>query len=107
MTLRAGELRHKICIEEKVIRRDSFGAEVVTWSPLLYGWAKIEPLTGREYFASRQTQTSTSHKMTMRYQAGIKSYHRISWDDRVFDIDTILNEEERNVELIIYATEAI
>jgi len=105
--MRNGELRHKICIEEKVILRDSYGAEQVTWTPFLYAWAKIEPLTGREYFASKQTQASTSHKITMRYQAGIHPYHRISWADRVFNIDAILNEDERNISLIIFATEAI
>ena len=104
--MRSGELRHKICIEEKIILRDSYGAEVVTWTPFLYAWAKIEPLTGREYFASKQTQATTSHKITMRYQAGIHPYHRISWADRVFGIDAILNEEEKNQTLIIYATEA-
>jgi SPP1 family predicted phage head-tail adaptor len=105
--METGELRHKICIEEKVILRDSYGAEVVTWSPLFYSWVKIEPLTGREYFASKQTQATTSHKITMRYQAGIHPYHRISWAERVFSIDAILNEDERNISLIIFATEAI
>ena len=102
-----GELRHRICIEEKIILRDSHGAEQVTWTPFLYEWAKIEPLSGREYFMSKQTQASTSHKIMMRYQAGIKAYHRIRWAERIFNIDAPpLNEEERNISLIIFATEA-
>jgi SPP1 family predicted phage head-tail adaptor len=104
--IRTGLLRHKICIQEKVTLRDSMGGEIVTWEPFTYCWAQIEPLSGREYFAAKQAQASISHKMIMRYQSGIKPYHRIQWGERNFNIDAILNPEERNRELTIFCTEA-
>jgi len=105
--MRIGELRHKICIEEKVTRRSSSGSEEVTWSPFLYSGASIEPLTGREFYAARQTQAAISHKITMRYQTGIRPSHRITWAERVFNIEAILNKGERNRELTILATEVL
>ncbi len=82
------------------------GGEIITWEPYCYAWASISPLIGREYFAAKQIQGSTSHKMRMRYQSGIKTYHRIQWGERFFNIDTILNPDERSTELVLYCTEA-
>jgi SPP1 family predicted phage head-tail adaptor len=104
--LRAGLLRHKIEIQNKVIRRDSMGGEVVTWEAFTYAWASIEPLSGREYFAAHQTQSSITHKMKMRYQSGIRPYHQIGWGGRSFNIDAVMNTEERNKELVLFCTEA-
>lgn len=104
--VRAGLLHHKIEIQSKATRRDSMGGEVVTWEPFTYAWASIEPLSGREYFAAQQAQASVSHKLVMRYQAGIRPYHQVKWGDRIFNIDAILNEGERNVELTLFCTEA-
>jgi SPP1 family predicted phage head-tail adaptor len=104
--MRSGLLRHKIEFQEKVTLRDSMGGEMVTWEPYCYSWASIEPLSGREYFAAQQAQASISHKMKMRYQAGIKPYHRIMWGDRTFDINAIINTDEKNRELVLFCTEA-
>lgn len=105
--IRSGLLRHKIEIQEKTVGRDLMGQEIVTWHPFTYAWASIEPLSGREYFAAQQAQATISHKMVMRYQAGIKPYHQILWGTRTFNIDAILNEGERNVELTLFCTEVV
>jgi SPP1 family predicted phage head-tail adaptor len=106
--LRAGLLRHKVEIQEKATHRDSMGQEVVTWDAFGYAWASVEPLSGREQYYAQQRQASTTHKIKMRYQPGVKSYHRIKWGERFFDIDVPpLNTEERNIELILFCTEAV
>lgn len=105
--LRAGLLRHKVEIQEKVTSRDSMGGEVVTWETFTHCWCSIEPLSGREYFAAQQVQSTVSHKMQMRYQPGIQPFHQIKWGERTFNIDAILNDSERNVTLTIYCTEAV
>lgn len=105
--IRAGKLRHKVEIQEKIVSRDSMGGEEITWVPFIYCRCQISPLSGREYFAAQQVQSTVSHKMQMRYQPGIKPTHRIQWGERVFDINASLNKDERNVELIIFCTEAI
>jgi head-tail adaptor len=43
----------------------------------------------------------------MRYQANIKPYYRIKWGEKIFDINAILNEGERNVSLTLFCTEAV
>jgi SPP1 family predicted phage head-tail adaptor len=105
--MNSGVLRHRVCVEEKVIARNAYGEEEITWRPLFYAWTSIDPLSGREYYTARQMQATTTHKMVMRYQAGIKPYQRITWDGRIFDIDAIANEKENKQYLTILATEEI
>ena len=105
--MKIGKLRHRIEIQGKHVSRSSFGEEVIEWVTFITTWASVEPLIGKEYFATKQTQASTSHKITMRYQMGIKPYNRVKYGDRIFDINAILNVEEKDRELVIYATESI
>lgn len=104
--MRAGLLRHKISIQKKIVLRDSMGGETVTWEPHCYAWASISPLSGHEYFAAKQIQASISHQIEMRYQSGIKTYYRVQWGERNFNIDAILNHEERNIKLTLLCSEA-
>ena len=67
-------------------------------------------MSGREYFVAQQTKTETTHKITMRYQLGvdmIKAHDRVKFGTRIFDIQQILNPEERNIMLVLYCREWI
>lgn len=106
--MNSGKLRHRIEIQNSVDTRDEFGAiSGQTWHPFCYVWAAIEPLSGREYFSAAQAQSKVSHKIMMRYKDGIKPYYRILWNDRIFNILSILNIREENRELNLYCEEAI
>jgi SPP1 family predicted phage head-tail adaptor len=104
--MNSGKLKHKIEIQNSIDVRSASGAvSGQTWNPFCYAWASIEPLSGREYFAAAATQSIVSHKITMRYRAGIKTYFRISWNNRIFNIASILNTREENRELVLYCSE--
>lgn len=105
--MKSGKLRHRIEIQKSIDTRSSSGAiSGQTWEPFCYVWASIEPLSGREYFAAAQAQSSVTHKITIRYRAGIRVHYRAMWNNRIFDIQSILNREERNIELILFCSEA-
>jgi len=102
----SGKLRHRGEIQNPIDVRDEFGAiSYQEWVSFAYCWMKIEPLSGREYFAAAQTQSEISHKITMRYKSGIKPHYRILWNARIFDIQSIINTREENIELILYCSE--
>lgn len=104
--MNSGKLKHRIEVQESINTRDEFGAiSSQTWETFCLMWASIEPLSGREYFTAVQMQSEISHKITMRYKSGIKPHYRILWNGRIFDIQSILNKEERNIELIFYCSE--
>lgn len=103
--MRAGKLRHWITIQTRTDTRDSYGEPISTWTTFDQVWASIEPIAGREYFASKETRSQSTHRMRIRYRSGITTKMRISWDSRLFDIESILNTEERDRELILMCVE--
>ena len=105
--MRAGKLRHSIAIEKKVVLRDSIGAEQITYEPFCLAYASIEPIGGREYFLAQQTQSAVDYKFITRYRAGIRPDFRITWGTRIFNIQSVLNLEEKNIQLVIYAKEQV
>ncbi len=100
-----GKLIHSIGIQKKVVTRNDDGSEAVTWEEFTRAWASIDPVGGREYFLASQMQAPTDHRITIRYQPNIESEMRVAWNGRNFNIRSILNREERNIELVLMCQE--
>jgi len=73
------------------------GEPVETWAEMAGGevWAAIEPLSGREYLAVQQIAADLSHRVVIRYLAGVTPKHRVVHGSRTFDILMARNIEER------------
>ena len=107
--MKAGTLRHWLTFEKPPVSptRDTTGAEVEAWEPVVSVWGSIEPLVGREYVAAQQVNAELSHRIRVRYHPDFTPTMRILYGTREFNIISLLNREERNVELEIYATEKV
>lgn len=103
--MKAGPLRHAITVQKNTPTRDATGGTVDSWSTHCTARARVEPMTGREYVGSERVTDSTTHKFTLRYQAGITPAMRISWGSRTFDIQSVINHEEKGRWLFIMAVE--
>ncbi len=103
----ASRLRHKITIETSSESANSYGEAVQTWTTYATMKAAVEPLNGREYFSGQQTDAEINTRFRIRYVAGITSKMRIAFDSRTFDIKAVINDQERNKELTIMATENV
>src|SRR5512143_2305375 len=69
--MRIGKLRHRVTIEQVAETQDADGAGLETWSTYATVQASIEPISGREYFAAQSTQADVTHRIVLRYMAGI------------------------------------
>ena len=67
--------------------------------------AFVTPTTGREYDESQKIRAETTYKISSRYFRGIYSTHRILYDNREFEIVSVLDLNERHEELQIIAAE--
>lgn len=107
MSIRAGKLRHKITIQQPGASRDSCGGPAKSnWTDFKTGvWASVEPLQGKEYHAAVQDRAEVSTRFRIRFIAGLKPDMRIVYDGRVFGIVSIIDPNERHVELQIMTTE--
>jgi len=105
--MKAGSLRHVVTIQEPVETQDEYGQTVTTWRDVQTVNASIEPLTAREFFAAQQTKADVTHKVRLRYVAGIVPTMRLLFGSRVFHLGSVLNREERGIELELLCKEAL
>ena len=97
--MRAGKLRHSITVEQVSEVRDARGETTKTWSTFLTSRAGIYPLRGKEFFAAHQDNAEINTKIVLRYQPGITAEMRVLANGNYYDIQAVINVEERNREL--------
>lgn len=84
--MRAGQLRERVTIQQKVVTQNAFGEEVIVWTTFAATWADVEPLTGREFIEQARREAEISYKVTIRYRTGVVPYMRLLWDTKVMRI---------------------
>jgi SPP1 family predicted phage head-tail adaptor len=100
--MQAGPLRHRVQIQARSATRGTHGGTVETWTPQATRWAAVEPLQGRDLLAAAQIDPRLTHRVAMRYYAGLTPTrgetggHRIVWGERVFTIMQARNIQERD-----------
>lgn len=106
--MRTGKLRHRVEVQRYGTSYDPEGEPIQEWQLLAKAWAAIEPLKGEEYFAAATIQAQISHKVTMRPPGiEITPADRIIFGSRIFEIESVINVEERNRELVLMCVEKI
>ena len=105
--MRAGRLRHKVTIQDYTESQNTFGEVTKNWTDYATVWAAVEPVKGREFWESQQINAEITTKVTLRYLAGVKPKMRILHDTRIFEIDSVINVDERNRELQLLVKEMV
>lgn len=99
------ELQKRITFQKPLKTDDGNFGSIITWQDVATVWAKIEPLSGREFFESQQIQKEITHKITIRSRKDINETMRIKYEERYFNIEAILDLEEKGKIMEIMATE--
>lgn len=103
-----GKLKHKITIEKKTKVSDGAGGWTETWMPFVSNVsASIDPISGKEFFEAQQTQSSVSHKIRIRYKPGVLPSMRVNFKGRIFAIESVINWEERNRDMMLMCSEEV
>jgi len=105
VSIRAGELRHRITIEQNSPTQNNFGEEVPSWSEFATRWAAVRATGGRETFADDQKFAEATHEFELRHISGVDPKMRIKWEERVFDIESVLDLDGRKRRTVIIAVE--
>ena len=103
-----GQLRHRVTIQSATISDNALGEPVQTWADIAEVWARVEPITGTEKYASMHVQSEVNYRVVCRYQSaltGIAPDDRVEFGSRYFDIKYIKNTDERNIQLEIFCKE--
>ena len=99
--MRAGLLRHKVILQRQAFVQNQLGENVADWITVATIFAQAQPLRGREFFASVNTQQlqSTDVRFRIRYRVGVTPSMRLIWESFAHDIQAVINVEGRSREL--------
>lgn len=102
-----GEMRWRLEVQANTPTTTAKGEHVQGWSTVVTRWASIVPAAGQFFTASEQVRSKVSHKIVMRYYDGLTPKHRLKLGSRVFNILSVLDENELHTKHTILATEVL
>jgi SPP1 family predicted phage head-tail adaptor len=93
--IRSGDLNIKATIETPTESANGIGEPILTWSTFATRWIAILPLSGSEQLQAMAAQGTVTHRVRMRYTAGIKPKMRLQADGRRFEIMSVIERTHR------------
>lgn len=102
-----GALRHRITIQQLTVSQDAAGGTVSSWSTFATVWGAVEPLSGREFWQAQQANSEVQGRIRIRNLAGVKPEMRIVFGTRTYEILSIVQPEQRPIEIHLLYKEAI
>jgi len=103
--IQSGTLKHRIIFQQKTNVSDGMGSSYEKWSTFATRWAAIWPVKAMERIENAQEGQETTHRIKIRYLAGVTAQMRVLYGSRTFEINSVINPDEANRELEILATE--
>jgi SPP1 family predicted phage head-tail adaptor len=102
-----GKYRQPITIQKRQFTQDSYGGTTEDWIDVYHIRAGIFPLSGSEFFKADQINAQITHRIQMRFLSGVTPDMRILYNNRVFQITSVIDFQERHIELQMYAKEIV
>lgn len=109
--MNSGKLNERILIQKYAATQNEFGEQVKTWATVHSCWASVNPIHGREWFTARQSLSNVDYRFIVRYidtsteiPDGITPKMRVVYNDMNYDIDSVINVNERDKKSEIMCT---
>lgn len=101
----AARLRHRVTLQTPLTSPDGGGGTSIVWSDWASVWAAIEPLAGEERLAAGQIESAITHRVTIRYRAGVTAAMRVAFGARRLAVRAVIAPEERRERLVLLCEE--
>lgn len=89
--MQIGKLDQRITIQARTNEPDALGDHQPVWSLGVERWAKVETMpAGGEAPEALGSESRQAYRVTLRYDAGITTRHRILHGARVLQINQVL-----------------
>lgn len=101
--MNAGMLRHRIIIQKiDSTVLDECGASIPQYVDWKKVWAAVEPLRGKEYLEAQKIRAETTYRIKIRYLNGITTNMQILFEDKILDIQNIIeiNKQKKEIHLM-------
>lgn len=101
--MKAGQLRHRVTLQQKSVTRDAFGGEVVTWVDVVDVWAELDPWQMREQLVLRRQEGASVIGFRVRTPLAVSLDKRLLFDGAGYEVIDIDATRKHKGELLITA----
>lgn len=103
----SSRLRRRLTLQQEVQASDGAGGYSKSWQDVAELWGEITSVgTGgwRELLAPDQLQSEVTHRILLRYRAGVTTAMRLLFEERAFNIRAIIDRGEihETLELLVH-----
>lgn len=106
--MQAGQLRYSVdLLRNQPTATDAAGAPIPNWVKVASVWANIRPISGREMWQAMQAAAELTHRVLMRYNTIAQPQMQIAYNGRLFEIDSVIDTDERHIELVCVCKELV
>lgn len=84
-----GALRRRLLLEAPVETEDGASGCLRSFETIAAVWAQVEWLSGDERWRGERPEQAASHRITLRWRAGVDAGQRLRDGERVFNIRAV------------------
>ena len=77
------------------------GVYVKAWNTYKTLWAKVYPISAKEYFSGGTTQSLDTVRIVVRYRTDLKNTMRFVYQGKSYEVEEIINDNDARVTLTI------
>jgi SPP1 family predicted phage head-tail adaptor len=104
--MQAGKRRTKLELQRVTTSRDSYGEPIETWTTYSRPWVQVVEGAGAERIIGKQEVGAGTVVVLMNYQSPLPVIsERGKLGTRTFDINNVVNVDQKNHEVILTCTE--
>ncbi|GLQ31661.1 phage head closure protein [Litoribrevibacter albus] len=92
----AGQLRHRVTFVKKSSVKNAIGGTSTAFETVATLWANIKPGSASENVESDKHTSEISHTVRIRYNPNINAAFFIQYQGRTFQVEAVINENERD-----------
>ena len=93
MSVFAGQLQHRVTLQQRATTLDAAGQQALTWSDVATVWADIRYVSGLEAVKSDAPVSVSRASIRIRWRSGVTAAMRVLYGSRVFDINAVLPDD--------------
>lgn len=99
--MRAGPLRHRIDVMENIKAQDPITGEIITtWVVHKRLWARVEPLSVRDFMASQAPQSKIVARVVIRFRSDLEPAMQIWYRGKKYKIEGTLPDADSGLEYL-------
>ena len=90
------ELRQRVVLQRRSEVMDAGGGVNLSWTDIAELWAGVTPISGNEVIQAMRVQPTQNFLIRLRYRNDITPANRLIFKQRVLNIRSVKNVNERN-----------